>query len=86
MLIAAILLVATPIETPNSGWSRAPITQELHNAKKKRKASSSGGGARKFKSCKEALRAGYSHMRRGQPGYSPNLDRDGDGVACDKVK
>jgi hypothetical protein len=24
-------------------------------------------------------------MRRGKPGYSTNLDRDGDGVACDKV-
>ncbi|MEV6633208.1 excalibur calcium-binding domain-containing protein [Actinoplanes sp. NPDC051470] len=23
-------------------------------------------------------------MRRGQPGYSRKLDRDGDGVACEK--
>jgi hypothetical protein len=59
----------------------------MNYAKKKRKAVSSGSsGARRYKSCKEALRAGYSHMRRGQPGYSPNLDRDGDGVACDKLK
>ena len=39
----------------------------------------------KFSSCKEALAAGYSHMTTGSPGYSTNLDRDGDGVACDKV-
>jgi hypothetical protein len=86
MLITAILFVATPIETPKSEWGHALFAYELNYAKKKRKASPSGGGARKFRSCKEALRAGYSHMRRGQPGYSPNLDRDGDGVACDKIK
>ena len=36
-----------------------------------------------FRSCKEARAAGYSHMRRGQPGYSQVLDRDNDGIACD---
>ena len=39
-----------------------------------------------FSSCKEARAAGYSHMRRGEPGYSPHLDRDGDGIACDRYK
>lgn len=37
-----------------------------------------------FSSCKEARAAGYSHMRRGEPGYASHLDRDGDGIACDK--
>ena len=36
-----------------------------------------------FRSCKEARVAGYSHMHRGQPGYSQALDRDNDGIACD---
>ncbi|UDY34302.1 excalibur calcium-binding domain-containing protein [Dermatobacter hominis] len=36
-----------------------------------------------FSSCEEASRAGYWNMRRGEPGYSANLDRDGDGIACD---
>ena len=36
-----------------------------------------------FKSCKAAKAAGYSDMKRGEPGYSTNLDRDGDGVACE---
>ena len=39
-----------------------------------------------FRSCKEARAAGYSHMRRGEPGYSPHLDGDNDGIACDKHK
>ena len=38
----------------------------------------------KFRSCKEARAAGYSNMKRGEPGYSKNLDRDNDGIACEK--
>lgn len=36
-----------------------------------------------FASCADAKAAGYSSMRKGEPGYSTKLDRDGDGVACD---
>ena len=36
-----------------------------------------------FTSCAAAKEAGYTGMRRGEPGYSTKLDRDGDGVACD---
>ena len=58
--------------------------------KRKRRATNSGGskggsgGAdRSFSSCKQARAAGYSRMRRGDPGYSAKLDRDGDGIACE---
>lgn len=37
-----------------------------------------------FRNCEEARAAGYSHIHRGEPGYAPHLDRDGDGIACDK--
>jgi hypothetical protein len=83
MFIIAALLIITPIDTispqPNI------FETELGYTKKKKRAASSGAG-RKFGSCKAARKAGYTHMRRGRPGYSTNLDRDGDGVACDKVK
>lgn len=36
-----------------------------------------------FRCCREARAAGYAPMRRGQPGYAPHLDRDGDGIACE---
>jgi Excalibur calcium-binding domain len=52
---------------------------------KKRKRSAGGNSGRHFSSCAAARKAGYTHMRRGRTGYSPNLDRDGDGIACDKV-
>lgn len=36
-----------------------------------------------FSSCAEAEANGYRDLRKGEPGYSTRLDRDGDGVACD---
>ncbi|SFG08836.1 Excalibur calcium-binding domain-containing protein [Novosphingobium sp. CF614] len=36
-----------------------------------------------FASCREARAAGAAPLRRGEPGYAPRLDRDGDGVACE---
>ena len=37
-----------------------------------------------FRNCAEARRAGYSDIRRGSPGYSRHLDRDNDGIACER--
>ncbi|WSJ20026.1 excalibur calcium-binding domain-containing protein [Nocardia sp. NBC_01327] len=37
-----------------------------------------------YSSCAEARRAGVAPLRRGDPGYRPGLDRDGDGIACEK--
>lgn len=36
-----------------------------------------------YANCDEVRAAGAAPIRRGQPGYSPSLDRDGDGVACE---
>ncbi|WP_102126780.1 excalibur calcium-binding domain-containing protein [Deinococcus planocerae] len=36
-----------------------------------------------YRSCAEARAAGAAPLRRGQPGYNPALDRDGDGTACE---
>jgi hypothetical protein len=38
----------------------------------------------KFSSCEDAVAAGAAPMYKGDPGYSPKLDRDKDGIACDK--
>lgn len=45
-----------------------------------------GGGADDtyFGSCKDAKAAGAAPIYEGQPGYRPQLDRDRDGIACDK--
>jgi hypothetical protein len=44
-----------------------------------RRAASSGY----YPSCKAARAAGVTPIRRGSPGYSARLDRDGDGIACE---
>ncbi|WP_019145999.1 GmrSD restriction endonuclease domain-containing protein [Aeromicrobium massiliense] len=36
-----------------------------------------------FGSCADARAAGAAPVRRGDPGYGPHLDRDGDGRACE---
>lgn len=36
-----------------------------------------------FANCSAARAAGAAPVRRGDPGYSSHLDRDGDGVGCE---
>ena len=36
-----------------------------------------------YKNCTAARAAGAAPIYRGQPGYRPELDRDGDGIACE---
>ncbi|MGW0182371.1 excalibur calcium-binding domain-containing protein [Nocardia sp. NPDC003345] len=43
----------------------------------------SAGGA--FKNCDEARAAGRAPIFRGEPGFGPHLDPDGDGFACPTV-
>ncbi|MBC9735144.1 excalibur calcium-binding domain-containing protein [Nocardioides sp. zg-578] len=42
-----------------------------------------GGDAQPFANCTAARAAGAAPVRRGEPGYGPHLDGDGDGVACE---
>ncbi|MEU5140586.1 excalibur calcium-binding domain-containing protein [Streptomyces sp. NPDC021139] len=41
-------------------------------------------GAHPFKNCTEAYDAGYSNIKEGDEHYGEHLDRDKDGVGCDK--
>ena len=36
-----------------------------------------------FANCAAARAAGAAPVRRGEPGYGPHLDREGDGVGCE---
>jgi hypothetical protein len=37
-----------------------------------------------YATCAQARAAGAAPLRAGQPGYRIELDRDGDGLACEK--
>ncbi|WP_168707758.1 thermonuclease family protein [Sphingopyxis sp. PAMC25046] len=39
-----------------------------------------------FRNCKEAWAAGAAPIYRGQPGYRPEMDGDGDGIACEAYR
>ena len=39
-----------------------------------------------YKNCAAAIAAGAAPLHRGEPGYRPGLDSDGDGVACEPKK
>ena len=39
-----------------------------------------------YRNCDEARAAGVAPLRYGEPGYRVNLDRDGDGVACEPYR
>lgn len=41
-------------------------------------------GSTYYANCSAARAAGAAPVRRGDPGYAPHLDRDGDGVGCDR--
>jgi hypothetical protein len=43
-------------------------------------------GSNPFRSCAEARAAGAAPVYRGSPGYNPNLDGDGDGIACEPYR
>ena len=36
-----------------------------------------------YRNCDAVRAAGAAAIRRGEPGYGPHLDRDGDGVGCE---
>jgi Excalibur calcium-binding domain len=36
-----------------------------------------------YNSCREAFQDGRINIRTGEPGYRPELDADGDGLACE---
>lgn len=59
--------------------SAAPPSTPAHGASTL--APTRAGGA--FANCAEARAAGAAPVRRGEPGYGPHLDRDGDGVGCE---
>ena len=47
-------------------------------------AAPSQEGSVYYHNCAEARAKGAAPIRRGEPGYQPKLDRDGDGIACER--
>lgn len=70
---AALILTLTAIALP--------LPAEAQRAQQRRAPARSNVY---FANCSEARAAGAAPIRRGEPGYRPALDRDNDGIACER--
>ncbi|GGL33112.1 excalibur calcium-binding domain-containing protein [Nocardia jinanensis] len=86
-LLAAPAASAGPIGIPlpslaGTGSSAADAVLGATGSAQLTQTGSAGGA---FKNCDEARAAGRAPIFRGEPGFGPHLDPDGDGFACPTV-
>nr|WSX49257.1 excalibur calcium-binding domain-containing protein [Streptomyces sp. NBC_00974] len=72
----------TPV--PSKAPSPAPSSAPVDPKPKSSPTPAPGPKDVTYKNCAEAKAAGVAPIHRGQPGYAKHLDRDNDGIACDK--
>lgn len=83
-LLAAPVALAGPAPSGSSGTGSSAVdTGSAATGSAGLSQTGSAGGA--FANCDEARRAGRAPLFRGEPGYAPHLDPDGDGFACPTV-
>lgn len=86
---AALLGLFAFLALPGEGAARGRSRKgggARRGARRSRGASlrgSGGGGSAYYANCSQARAEGAAPIRRGDPGYSRKLDRDGDGIACE---
>ena len=96
-ILASLALLSTPVTTVEvsahpggldaKGCHNNRKTGDYHCHRQRRATRPASGnsvdGSVYFPNCTTARAAGFSNIRRGQPGYRPELDRDDDGTACE---
>lgn len=76
VIIAVILIVFFDTSPPlPKGPGTAPATSEVGTIPRK---------GPPYSNCQEARADGRSNIPRGDPAYNPALDRDNDGIACNR--
>lgn len=95
LFVISILGFAHSGRTDSNGCHTNRKTGEYHCHNKKSSSTStkktSSNSSKKtssgniyFGNCTEARNKGYTNIRKGQPGYAGHLDRDKDGIACER--
>lgn len=82
LLVAATLLVG--VGACSGSVDGTAMASSAPKASSTPKATPSSAAGAYYSSCAAARAAGAAPLYKGQPGYSKKLDRDGDGVACEK--
>ena len=80
--VQALATEAPSAQAPAAPVSEAPAQQAPAQPVQQAPAQSSVY----YKNCAAAIAAGAAPLHRGEPGYRPGLDSDGDGVACEPKK
>jgi len=65
------------------GSAPRPPAMDFAPASNPRPRAGNDGNATYYANCDAARAAGAAPVRRGDPGYGPHLDRDGDGIGCE---
>ena len=73
---------APATEAPSAEAPAAPVSEAPAQPAQQAPAQSSVY----YKNCDAVRAAGAAPLHRGEPGYRPGLDSDGDGVACEPKK
>lgn len=63
-----------------------PSRDLMPSAGNKLTSSGTSNDGRAYRNCSEARAAGAAPVRRGEPGYGPQLDRDNDGIGCEPYR
>lgn len=81
----------SPVQTQPDGETSGSVaakpasaaSEESKQKVAKQKESNPTNG-KEFKNCTEAFEAGVYNIKRSDPSYDPSLDRDSDGIACER--
>lgn len=80
----------SPIQTAPDGETKAvntdpaAVASEAAKAQVANQATSNSSNGRTFANCTEAFEAGVFNIKRSDGSYQKKLDRDNDGIACEK--
>ncbi|MGV9617068.1 excalibur calcium-binding domain-containing protein [Nocardia xishanensis] len=81
-ILAAPAALAAPTGSAGTGSSAIDTGSAATGSAGVSQTGSAGGA---FANCDDARAAGRAPIFRGEPGYGPHLDPDGDGFACPTV-
>ena len=70
--------------TKSSSSTNSSSSSSSSSTSSEKKTESSTSNVVSYKNCSAVKAAGKAPLYKGDPGYSKKLDRDGDGVACEK--
>ncbi len=81
----------SPVQTAPNGEKGGSLSEKPESAaseaakeKVKNQTTSKKSDGRQFENCTEAFEAGVFDIKRSDPAYQNKLDRDNDGIACEK--